>query len=520
MRCNIHSLILILFTFLLFSCEQDNTTLVTESEDRPDRNMFGLYIPRGLTLNSDKAEEGYVMFCVPNSASTYLINRKGEVVHEWKGNYQVMGAYLQDDGSLFQNVHDPDFPVFNGGGQTGRLQKIAWNSKILWDYESSDENYHTHHDFHVMPNGNILSIAWEAKTKEEAIALGRKEENIPEAGLWPDKIIEIRPTDQYHGEVVWEWHSWDHIVQNTDPNKPNYGNPVDHPELIDINLGRELPPPISVDSMDRLQEMGRARRNQTAFNRGSDLYHFNAINYNPDLDQIVFSSPALDEIMIIDHSTTSKEAASHKGGRMGKGGDILYRWGNPQNYGRGDSTDQKLFGQHDIKWIEKNLPGAGHLTVFNNDIPNGPDSMDYSAVYELIPAMDDKGNYIIEANQSYRPNGPVWSYIAPDTVSLYSSFISGAHRMPSGNTFIHEGAKARMFEVTPEGKIVWEYLNPYRGEIRKLNGDPKDPNNQPYSAFRSTFIPADHPALVGKELNPIDPQPTPFKLPPKDAENK
>lgn len=75
-----------------------------------DRNMFGLYIPRGLKINSDGLADGYIMFAVPNSSSVYLLNRRGEVVHQWKGNYGVMNAYLMDDGSLVQGAEDPDFP--------------------------------------------------------------------------------------------------------------------------------------------------------------------------------------------------------------------------------------------------------------------------------------------------------------------------------------------------------------------------------------------------------------------------
>ena len=59
--------------------------------------MFGHHIPRGLTKTSNNLTEGYVMFAVRNSASSYLINRKGEVVHEWKGNYEVFNQYLMDD---------------------------------------------------------------------------------------------------------------------------------------------------------------------------------------------------------------------------------------------------------------------------------------------------------------------------------------------------------------------------------------------------------------------------------------
>ena len=487
---------------------------------RKDRNMFGQGIPRGLTITTDGLAEGYVLFAVPNSASVYLINRKGEVVHEWKGNYGVLNAYLQDDGSLVQNASDPDFPVFAAGGECGRLQKITWDSKILWDFEYADEHAHVHHDFNVMPNGHILAIAWEAKTAQEVLAAGRNPKLIPKAGLWPDKIIEIEPIDETHGKIVWEWHIWDHLIQDYDNKKANYGNPTDHPELMDINTGDTLPAQISKDSMAILKKQGRAWRNQTPENMGSDIYHVNAIKYNAELDQIAFSSPHLSEVFIIDHSTTTKEAAGHKGGRWGKGGDFLYRWGNPQNYRRGDSTTRELYGQHDIRWIEKGKPGEGHLMVFNNDI-HYRDSMNYSMIYEFVPPTDEKGNYVIEKGKPYGPEKPVWSYMAPDTISFWSSFISGAQRMNNGNTFINEGAKGRFFEVTKDGKIVWEYLDPYRGDIRRPNGDPMPAMPMTFIEFRGTFIPADHPALANRKLEPLNPQPKVYVMAaPPAAERK
>jgi hypothetical protein len=378
-------LFLIFVSLLLSSCDL-NVGKEQQSENQearqPDRNMFGLGIERGLTVQEEGLDPGYVLFVVPNSASVYLMDRDAQVVHEWKGNYGVLGAYLSDDGSLHQNVYDPDFLTFAGGGETGRLQHITWDSKIVWDYEYNSKDYHAHHDFEVMPNGNILAIAWESRSADESIAQGRNPEQLPSDGLWPDKVVEIKPIDKYTGEVVWEWHMWDHMIQDFDPSKKNYGKLEDHPELIDINAGWPTPPPITQDSMDIIQARGQAWRNETAGNRGSDLFHCNAISYNPDLDLIVVSSPGLGEIFVIDHSTTTAQAAGHRGGRYGKGGDLLYRWGNPQNYQRGDSTNQKLFGQHDVRWIEKGKPGEGNLTVFNNNVPNGPDSMAYSAVYE------------------------------------------------------------------------------------------------------------------------------------------
>ena len=510
-------LIQLLLSLSIFSFSQTDLTKKdtagVQVSAKPDRNMFGKGLQRGVTINSEGLEEGYIMFPVTNSASVYLMNRKGEVVHEWKGNYGVMGAYLQNDGSLVQNAYDPDFPVFGGGGETGRLQKITWDGKLVWDFEYANEEYHAHHDFSVMPNGHILAIAWEARTAAEALAAGRKPTLIPKAGVWPDKIVEIEPVGERGGKIVWEWHSFDHLVQDYDSKKAKYGKISDHPELINFNIGEDsLPPLISKDSMAILIKQGRAWRNQTPENIGSDIFHFNAIKYNADLDQISFSSPELSEIFIIDHSTTTREAAGHTGGKSGKGGDILYRWGNPKNYNRGDLADRQLFYQHDVRWIEKGKPGAGHLTIFNNN-SSIHDSIAYSTIVELVPPMEN-GTYKIEKSKAFGPEKPLWTYKATEPLMFWSSFISGAHRMKSGNTFINEGAKGRFFEVTKEGKVVWEFLNPYRGEIRKLNGDPIPLFPMTFSEFRSTFVPADHPGLANKKLEPLNPQPKAFVMPP------
>jgi len=508
---------------LFFNCKEvvDSSLADSENEETSeDRNMFGHYIPRGLTKTSENLTPGYAMFSPINSASTYLVNRDGLVVHEWKGNYGHHTPYLNDDGSLTLLSEDPDFPVFAGGGEAGRLQKISWDSKVLWDFEYADKEKHTHHDIAVKPNGNILAIAWEARSAEEAIQAGRMPEKTPKAGLWPTRIVEIEPDGKHGGKEVWMWQIWDHLIQDFDPEKDNYGDVAAHPELLDINVGRPLPPEITEDSMDILQAQRRVWRNQTHENRGSDIYHVNAINYNEELDQIVFSSPQMNEIYIIDHSTTTEEARGHTGGRYGKGGDFLFRWGNPINYRKGDSLDRQLFGQHDVRWIEKGKPGAGHLTVFNNDVPNGPDSLDYSAVYELKPIINESGEYRKLPNGRFAPEDAHWKYIAQDTISFFGSFVSGAHRMENGNTFINEGPKGRYFEVTPEGEIVWEYLTEHRGNIHHPNGDPKSPMPFAYLQFRSTFIPADHPALKGKDLKPLDPQPEKFKLPPREEKEE
>ena len=504
---------------ILFSCNKEVQVKEQETKEK-ERNMFGHNIPRGLTKTSENLAKGYVMFKVTNSSSVYLVNREGKVVHEWKGNYEMHTPYLNNDGSLYLQAVDPDFPVFEGGGQTGRLQKISWDSEILWDFEYANEDHLAHHDIAVLPNGNVLTIAWEAKTAEDVLKAGRKPELIPKAGLWTSSIVEIEPSGKRGGKVVWDWQIWDHLIQDYDAKKDNYGEVVAHPEMLDFNVGEPLPKPITQDSLDILLSLKKEHRNVTIDNRGSDVYHLNAINYNEALDQIAFSSYYLNEIFIIDHSTTSEEASGHSGGKYGKGGDFLYRWGNPQNYRQGDSTNQKLHSQHDIRWIEKGMPGEGNLTVFNNDVPMGRDSLNYSAIYEFSPIKNSKGDYIRMEDGRYGPKDVLWQYIAPDTLSFYGSFVSGAQRMQNGNTFINEGPKGRFFEVSPKGEIVWEYLNPYRGNIHHNDGDPVSPMPMTHMTFRANFIPIDHPGLEGKELIPLDPQPKEFTLPPMPEAKK
>ncbi len=495
--------------FLTISCQTDQAKdETTEDTAKEDRNMGGIGLPRGLIVNSEDVAPGYVLFNPTNSASSYLINRKGEVVHEWKGNFEAsLSNYLTDNGMLVRNTQDPDFPLYHGGGNAGRIQEFNWEGDMTWDIEIASEEHLNHHDIALLPNGNVLAIAWEAKTNEEVLAMGRDPEYTPQAGLWPDKIIEIAPTRPRGGNIVWEWHIWDHLIQDRDPNLPNYGDPSEHPELIDIKASAHKPELLHPDSLLARRRAGRAHRNLTTDDDGCDVYHFNAVNYNQELDQIAFSSPELCEVFIIDHSTSTEEAAGHTGGRWGKGGDILYRWGNPENYQRGDSTDQRLFYQHDVRWVESNKPGSGNITVYNNRIPGGPDSLNYSAIYEISPPRDDQGNYIIPEKTAIGPHELTWNYVAPDTVSFYGAYISGAHRMENGNTFINCGPAGRFFEVTAKGEIVWEYRNPYRGRITQPNGDPRRVGDNPYGLFRATFIPANHPALVGKVLKPLDPQP-------------
>ena len=114
------------------------------------------------------------------------------------------------------------------------IEKIDWNGNVIWTYFISDATNWQHHDVKALPNGNILVIAWESKTNTQAIAKGRNPLLVPTT-LWSEQILEIQPTGATGGNVVWEWHLWDHLIQDFDNTKSNFGTVNQHPELINVN---------------------------------------------------------------------------------------------------------------------------------------------------------------------------------------------------------------------------------------------------------------------------------------------
>ena len=486
---------------------EPEATVPEATESPADADAEAASEPRGLSMNTAQTAAGYVFFNPLLSHTTYLVDVEGRVTHTWESDLRGGGGlYLLDNGHLLRGGQQPDPPVFSGGGQAGRIQEFTWEGELVWDFAFSSEDHLLHHDVAVLPNGNILAIAWEAKTAQEAVEAGRRPELTPEAGLWPDMIVEFEPRPPDGAQIVWEWHMWDHTIQDADPNHADYGDPAAHPELVDLNGDQETPQ-ISAAELARLQALGYVPEDTAPEDLASDFMHTNAIAYNASLDQIAVSVLRYNEVWIIDHSTTTAEAAGHTGGRWGRGGDLLYRWGNPRIYGRGGEDDQRLFGQHDIRWVPEGMPGGGRLSLFNNRMPS-PDG-DHSAVFELVPPTHDTGGYVVPDRDAFGPQEPAWAYMAPDRVSFHSFFISGAHRLSNGHTFITEGATGRFFEVTPEGDMVWEYRTPYSGTV-------VDPVARlaPYGVFRATKISPDHPALVGRDLSPVEPQPAPV-LPPE-----
>jgi hypothetical protein len=447
---------------------------------------------RGLVLHRQGAAPGYVLFSPLLSTTTYLIDRDGEVVHTWTGD-RAPGAsvYLLGNGNLLRCVRERDRPIFQAGGEGGRIQEVTWDGETVWDYVLANSRRVQHHDIEPLPNGNVLAVVWERKTRQEAIRAGRRPELVPPDGLMPDAVVEIQPLPPTGGLIVWEWHVWDHLVQDHDPDQQHFGVVADQPELIDIN-GDHRPRPLTAEVVERLRALGYVVGNPSPNELRSDLVHTNSVAYNPALDQIILSAYRFNEVWVIDHSTTTAEAAGHSGGRGGRGGDLLYRWGNPQAYGRGSPEDQQLFAHHDARWVPAGHPGAGNIVIFDNGA--GRPGGDYSAVVEIRPPVRADGRYELQAGRRFGPGAPWWTYTATPRSALAADFISGAQRLANGNTLICSGPDGRFLEVTAGGEIVWEYRSPFAGAAPNPAGDP------PYSVFRATHIPPDSPAFAGRRL--------------------
>lgn len=380
---------------------------------------------------SQKTTTRQILYSPAPSTSTYLIDSTGRLINEWSSNYfPGESVYWLGNGTILRTIKTD---VSGFGGEGGGVEKVTWDGKVTWRFFYYDSEFCLHHDIKPLSNGNVLMIAWEAKTYDEAIAAGIDPHYLFSVGkVFPDHIIEVQPTGSLGGTIVWEWHVWDHLIQDYDSTKENYGVVGDHPELVDVNY--------------RIVNQ-------------RDWMHTNSIDYNEELDQILISVCYFEEIWVIDHSTTTADAAGHTGGNCGKGGDLLYRWGNPEAYRAGTASNKKLFRQHDATWIDKGCPGEGNILVFNNGL-NRPDDL-YSSVDEIIPPINDNGVYELEPGSSYGPESPIWTYTGSPPTSFFSYGLSGAERLKDGNTLICKGIGGEFFEVTSAGTVVWSYTNPY-----------------------------------------------------------
>jgi hypothetical protein len=397
----------------------------------------------GVTVHDPtRTSPGYTLLAPLGSNQLTLIDMDGNPV--WNIETELLPGNdieLLDDGTILGLFIAPDNP-WDFGGVGGTIQTIDANGDILTQFPYYTEDYSVHHDIEPLPNGNILLLVTYKISIEETIEAGRNPDDLTEVTeFWPERIVEVNPETF---EVVWVWDVMDHIVQDWDSSKPNYDSVTLNPQLVDINY----------PSMD---------------SRWPELLHTNGLDYDVDKDVIYLSVHKFSEIWVIDHSTTTKEAASHEGGHYGVGGDLVYRFGNPQAFGN-FSVPAILGRQHWPKLIEGDHPGAGNILVYSNYT----NEAEQSTVYEL--ALPEQ----LTLSGDYVAPEVMWSFTHPD---LFAPFISGADRLSNGNTLIAEGDWG-YWEVTPNGDVVWQYYFAEQGDFgsmwRPYRYEAGDPRLEPF----------------------------------------
>lgn len=368
------------------------------------------------SYNAVKAQRynGRTLYATQNGSTAVLMDSNQVTIKTWNFGIADKTGYsthMEPGGTLVRAVTKTG-NSFSGGPICGKVQKVDYNGNITWDFVYSTNEYCTHHDICPMPNGNVLVIAYERRTAAEATAKGA----VNAIEMWPDKIVEIQPTGATTGNVVWEWKSWDHLMQSIDPNKPNFVSAMsEHPERLNIN-----------------------------YKQAKDWLHMNGVDYNPILDQITFSSHNLNEWYVIDHSTTTAEAAGSTGGNAGKGGDILYRWGNPLAYGAQGTAVLNV--THDAHFIPEGVPHAGRLAGFNN---RGV-STTISAADEIdIPRVGY--NYTITTGQAFLPA----TYSKRHVCNGGTSNMGSTQQLPNGNQLICIALSGKIYEVDSNNTQLW-----------------------------------------------------------------
>ncbi len=451
-----------------------------------------------LFSDKEKALSGYTLFGV--GSRTFLLDLEGRVVHTWPVG---TNPHLLDNGNVLDASKD-DPSGFQG------FKEVDWDGKTVWEYSEKREGYAPHHDWVRIFNKALnapttLYIANKSITNDQAIAAGADPKKGPYREGQMDAIVEV----DMQGKVVWEWWFFDHIVQDIDPAKPNFvgaGKSIaDHPGRININMpGKPLK---------------------------RDWLHCNSLDYNAESGHMVINS-VQGELYVIDHDGTfvTGDATAGIAKAASPAGDFLYRFGDPARYGQGDppkvlenwdsatSGHKQMGGAHDAHWIRPGLPGAGHLMVFNNGqylYQRTPQS----SILEINPFLDasgqDTGKYVNPPLAGYRRetydhdthNEPrqiskqiVWSYRSVNSHNFFSHIGSSGQRLPNGNTFICSNTEGHFFEVTSDGKLAWEYINPVtRDGAVKMLGDVTPMTNSAFRAFRYGM---DHPAFKGRELKP------------------
>ncbi len=403
--------------------------------------------PPGTLVTGEGLGAGYVLVAPSDDTMTYLLDKKtGKVHHTWTSvNLPGLAVYLLPNGNLLraEDIRSQLPPGAQSCGYPGGLIAMYdWHGKLLWSCPINTPTQQQTHDVFPMPNGNVLVDVWEYIDASDP---KMRTTCPPSGGLWSGMIIELEPDGKGSATQVWQWRFWDHLLG------PNQSPASSYPHRIDANyLG--TPPGMN------------------------NWTHVNAVTYDEALDQIIISSRNLNEIYIIEHTSSSDIAAGSTGGKYGRGGDFLYRWGNPAAYGV--DAPQQLFGQHSPYWLRADSANA-HKILVNNDGFVGEVSNcqaqqgtanPTSFVVIDAPFHPKTGRYHMKPGEPWGPASADLLATIPSS-DYQCTFEGSVQLLDNGNLMICSGLTGYLYELALGGsdgpRVVWQFnLSGVEGAFR------------------------------------------------------
>ncbi|TDU73449.1 arylsulfotransferase ASST [Prosthecobacter fusiformis] len=386
--------------------------------------------------------EGAFLVTPVVSPATYLIRFPDEILHVWPSPLKPSGpGRVNENGELLRVVRDHLPPSFRlGGGTGGRITKTSWDGKEVWSYTMATPTLLIHHDALQLPNGNVLALVWQRHSPEEATAKGRDPNKVGKAGIWSDSIWELQPLQPRGAHVVWEWNAWDHIqtVFSSDETRDTQSQNPD--EYIDIKGGWDKRPAWA--GVTRME-------------------------YSDSLDQVLLVAKGFGAIWIIDHGTTTTEAASGTGGKAGKGGRLLYQWsGSPP-----DHDAQATSFIIDAEWSKGIGSKDASIEVLRGTCRNG--SVSYTVEEWQLPRLTGGSGYLLTTAGRYE--SPSLLNSRPLTMPELSHHeLSRPTALSNG--VVTFGAAGVIRSLNPAGMSLMEYKNGKGVTSTRISKTPVDPS--------------------------------------------
>ena len=391
--------------------------------------------PTGTTIyDPDRSWNGFTVLSPLGTQAVLIIDMNGEVVKRWDGFNNSAGGPAR--------VLPGGHVIAASGARPPHQEALEliqrdFDGATVWRFDRGEQitltdgrtiwSARQHHDWQRddFPAGYYSPESEPALQGRSTLILAhadRRQPAVADVLLGDDRLIEV----DAKGEIVWEWLAGDHI-----------------------------------DELGFAADARQVIRSAAAFNkaRGSyDWLHVNSATYvGPNQWYDKGDRRFAPENMIISSREASIVAI------VARDGSIVWRLGPDFSASRELRAIRQIIGQHHPHLIPKGLPGAGNLLVFDNGGSSG-----YGFASPIAPdgrgAFQRAGSRVLEINPVTLQL--VWSYANP---RFFSTNISSAQRLPNGNTLITAGAGGRLFEVTREGAIVWEYMFPLFGGANQSN---------------------------------------------------